>query len=431
MAQDILKSTTTFSLVFQLISSSDHITGLTGKAGSVVVSLSKNGAAGGTPAGAITEVDSTNLPGVYKIAGNATDSGTAGPLWLYAKDAASDPYCALVANVIDPTVANYGANVVNWNNTVVATPATAGIPDINVKNINNTAAATPGASGGILISGSNAGTTTLGALTVTGTMTISDGLVVSRSSANTSAITATGNGTGSGIVATSGAGATGDGIQATAASTNGNGFVMTKTGSGLALKGATTDLTLAKTTNITGFNDIAATAIVSSGAITTSGGAVSTVTTVTNLTNAPTAGDLTATMKTSVASAVLDATAASYNTAGTIGNKINSAASAGDPWSTAVPGAYSAGSAGYILGNGVPLATATQQSIADTILGRNVSGGSSAGRTVKQALHFIRNRWTVSAGTLTVYDTDDSTQSWTSSVTGTAGADPITGNDPA
>lgn len=39
-------------------------------------------------------------------------------------------------------------------------------------------------------------------------------------------------------------------------------------------------LSLAKTTNITGFNDIAETSIVSSGAITTSGGAVSTVTTV-------------------------------------------------------------------------------------------------------------------------------------------------------
>lgn len=67
-------------------------------------------------------------------------------------------------------------------------------------------------------------------------------------------------------------------------------------------------LSLAKTTNITGFNDIAATAVVSSGAITTSGGAVSivtAVTTVTNLTNAPTAGDLTTTMKDSVAAAVL------------------------------------------------------------------------------------------------------------------------------
>lgn len=43
-------------------------------------------------------------------------------------------------------------------------------------------------------------------------------------------------------------------------------------------------LSIAKTTNITGFNDIAATAVVSSGAITTSGGAVSTVTTVGTLT---------------------------------------------------------------------------------------------------------------------------------------------------
>jgi hypothetical protein len=43
-------------------------------------------------------------------------------------------------------------------------------------------------------------------------------------------------------------------------------------------------LSLAKTTNITGFNDLAATAIVSGGAITTAAGAVSTVTTVGTLT---------------------------------------------------------------------------------------------------------------------------------------------------
>lgn len=47
---------------------------------------------------------------------------------------------------------------------------------------------------------------------------------------------------------------------------------------------AGTNIALAKGTGVTGFNDIAATAIVSSGAITTSGGAV---TTTTNLTNAP------------------------------------------------------------------------------------------------------------------------------------------------
>ena len=67
---------------------------------------------------------------------------------------------------------------------------------------------------------------------------------------------------------------------------------------------------------------------------------------------------------------------------------------------------------------------------ADALLGRNVSGGSSTGRTVKQVFHFIRNRWVVAAGTLTVYDTDDTTTSWTAAVTGTAGADPVTGVDP-
>ena len=86
------QSDTTYPMEFMLISSSDHITGLTGKAGSVTVSLSKNGGAGGVPSGAISEVDATNQPGLYKIAGNATDSNTLGPLFLHAKDAASDPW---------------------------------------------------------------------------------------------------------------------------------------------------------------------------------------------------------------------------------------------------------------------------------------------------------------------------------------------------
>ena len=67
---------------------------------------------------------------------------------------------------------------------------------------------------------------------------------------------------------------------------------------------------------------------------------------------------------------------------------------------------------------------------ADALLGRNVSGGSSTGRTVKQALHVLRNKSAVAAGTLTVYDTDDATSSWTATVSSDAAADPITGVDP-
>lgn len=51
----------------------------------------------------------------------------------------------------------------------------------------------------------------------------------------------------------------------------------------------------------------------------------------------------------SLAAAVWESIAAQFNTAGTMGAKMNSAASAGDPWSTALPGAYVDGEAGKIL----------------------------------------------------------------------------------
>jgi hypothetical protein len=132
---------------------------------------------------------------------------------------------------------------------------------------------------------------------------------------------------------------------------------------------------LAKTTNITGFNDIAATAVVSSGAITTSAGKVSEVTLVDTVTtntdmrgtnNAALAAtalstatwtgaravkldDLDAAIST-VAPAVWDIVLASHLAAGSTGFALNAAGSSGDPWGTALPGAYGAGTAGYRVG---------------------------------------------------------------------------------
>lgn len=131
------------------------------------------------------------------------------------------------------------------------------------------------------------------------------------------------------------------------------------------------------------------------------------------------------------------------NTTNLAGQTVTAAAGVTFPTSVASPTNITAGTittvtnltnlptipANWLTASGMD-STAGEE-IADAILGRNVSGGSSSGRTVKQALHFIRNKWVVSAGTLTVYDTDDSTSSWTAAVTGTAGADPITANDPA
>lgn len=82
------------------------------------------------------------------------------------------------------------------------------------------------------------------------------------------------------------------------------------------------------------------------------------------------------------------------------------------------------------VGSAMTLTSGERDSVADALLARNVSGGSSTGRTVKQALHILRNKTSISAGTLTVTDTDDTTSSWTAAVTTTAG-NPISAIDPA
>lgn len=108
--------------------------------------------------------------------------------------------------------------------------------------------------------------------------------------------------------------------------------------------------------------------------------------------------------------------------------KVDIETAAGTAWAS---GAITAASIAADAIGASELAADAANEIADAILARNIAGGSSAGRTVKQALYFLRNKWTVSGGTLTVYQTDDATSEWTASVTGTAGADPITTNDPA
>ena len=48
---------------------------------------------------------------------------------------------------------------------------------------------------------------------------------------------------------------------------------------------------------------------------------------------------------------IWDEATAGHATAGTTGKALTDAGSAGDPWTTALPGAYGAGTAGYIVGN--------------------------------------------------------------------------------
>lgn len=274
-------------------------------------------------------------------------------------------------------------DVEDWKGTTVSTAATAGIPDVNVKNINNVAAATPGAAGGILIAGSNAATTFASAV-FTGTVTMSDGLAMSRTTLNTSALIVTGNGTGHGAIFTSGNGASGDGVQMVAASTNGNGLKAVGTGTlnGIFCQGG-------DGTNGDGLHCVAG-AGTSMGIRGIGGG---------------TAG-----------SGIYG-----IGTAGNAAGIQGIGEGTGDGLSVSS------------LGGGNPISAAAANQFADGLLARNVAGGSSAGRIVSEALYPLRNLWTVNttSGVYTVYKVDDLTIAWTAALTTNGSAQPITGSDPS
>lgn len=217
--------------------------------------------------------------------------------------------------------------------------------------INSIPDAVAGAAGGIFIAGSNAATTANITGNLTGNVTGSVGSVTARVTANTDQLAS-----------------------------------QTVT----AAAGVTFPASVASPTNIT----------------------AGTITTATNLTNAPTSGDFTAAMKTSLNAATPSVTVS-------------------DKTGFSLTIAYELAKTAAQAGDAMTLTAAERNAIADALIGRNVSGGSSAGRTIKEALAFLRNKWTVAAGTLTVYDTDDTAVLWTATVTETAGADPVTGSDPA
>lgn len=104
-----------------------------------------------------------------------------------------------------------------------------------------------------------------------------------------------------------------------------------------------------------------------------------------------------------IGSNILDQAAASHNTANTIGAKINAAGTAADPWAVAIPGAYGAGSAGNVLGN--IFSTALSESYA----------ADGAPMTLAQALYMIMQYLTeqaISGTTMTVKRLDGTTTAY-------------------
>jgi hypothetical protein len=187
-----------------------------------------------------------------------------------------------------------------------------------------------------------------------------------------------------------------------------------------------------------------------------------------------------------IADQVWDEQLSAHLSVGSTGEKLNSAGAAGDPWTTALPGSYTTGQAGHILASRMPTGTvivgtnqdktgyslsspqninivgnitgtfvgniqgnvsgsvgslsditsALGNKIADFILRRPLASAraSSDGdavtfRSLLGAVSKLVNRWKISGTTLTVYEENDTTAFKTQTLTGTAGADPITETD--
>ena len=91
--------------------SADHVTGKTGL--TCTVTLSKAGGSFASPAGAVTEIAN----GWYKVAGNATDTGTLGSLILHATASGADTTDVLYEVMsIDPQATTFGLSLAKTTN---------------------------------------------------------------------------------------------------------------------------------------------------------------------------------------------------------------------------------------------------------------------------------------------------------------------------
>lgn len=81
----IKQSTTAYELLFLMVDSADHFSPKTGL--SPTVTIRKASGSFASPSGAVSEIAN----GWYKVAGNATDSATLGPLLLHATASGADP----------------------------------------------------------------------------------------------------------------------------------------------------------------------------------------------------------------------------------------------------------------------------------------------------------------------------------------------------
>jgi hypothetical protein len=244
--------------------------------------------------------------------------------------------------------------------TAVSSPATAGILDVNVKNIDNDAAS---ASGTVTFPNATLASTTgaVGSVTgavgsVTAAVTVGTnndktgyGLSSTQAFNLTGSITGNLSGTVGGVTGSVGSvlGNVGGNVTGSVGSVSGVTFPTNFGALGIAVGGAISEVEAVMgdvSVGSIGNDVIAAASLNPDVAIEIAAGVwgAATRTLTSGGGSAPTAAEN--------AIAVWDLATVGHTTSGTFGAAMAAAGSAGDPWSTLLPGSYGAGTAGYLIG---------------------------------------------------------------------------------
>lgn len=300
MSYQIKNGSTAYPLVFMMVDSADHVSAKTGL--SPTVTLSKAGGSFASPAGAVSEIGS----GWYKVAGNAADSNTNGPLILHATASGADPTDILYEVVAyDPQDSN-GLGLTNLDATVSSRASQASVNtvddflDTEIASILSTLGTPAGAS-------------------------VSADIAAVKSE------------TASILTDTAEIGAAGAGLTA----------VPWNSAWGSQIAGSVWDAATATYGSAGSYGLLIETNL--DAQVSTVGG-----------------GSLT---EAGIADAVWDEILSGHAGVGSTGAALSAAGGSGDPWSTALPGAYGSGTAGNIIGSMIDAAISSRASQAsvDTV----------------------------------------------------------------
>lgn len=389
------------------LTATDHLTGATGQ--SPTFWFSKNGA---TTFASATQAVTEMQFGWYKCALATNNIDTLGTFAVHATATKADDSDA------EHQIGPIPVNVTQWATGAVPTPNQTGRPLVDLSHINGTAATTGAAQLGVNVY-SWATATGLVTVNVVGLPRVDlvdiAGAAVSTSSAQlgVNVIQAATVGWRSGSITSAVFAADAVDSNAIAAS------AVTEIQTGLATPTNITAGTITTVTTVTTVNGFAAGAI-TAAALATAG-------------------------VDKIADQVWDELAAGHTATTSFGAIVQALGAGADPWGTALPGAYAAGSAGFIVGTNLDTTVSSRSTatvgptatvIADAILDRDMSigtdSGSSTVRTPRQAFRILRNKISATAttGILSVFKEDDATPSWTSQLQTDSTASPITGSDP-